>query len=137
MNDVIKSYLGKNLLDEINNNLKEYKQLNMSAKEIYKQIYDLSDLIIMSMYLIALDNNDSDLAFKIKQASSMVKEKRKLDFIDAYKNNNVDNYLSRFSKFDLISLASTLNLYALSKKDYLKLTKDQKKMYDILASYIK
>ena len=136
MNEILSSYLGENLLKVIEHNLDEYKALNLDEKQIYRQIYDLSDLVIMCMYLVALDKNESDLAFKIKKASKMLKLKRKEEFKLAFEKKNLDNFFSRLSKLDIITLAEELNLYALSNEEYQSLSKEKKAMYKALKIYL-
>lgn len=136
MNEILSSYLGENLLKVIEHNLDEYKALNLDEKQIYRQIYDLSDLVIMCMYLVALDKNESDLAFKIKKASKMLKLKRKEEFKLAFEKKDLDNFFSRFSKLDIITLAEELNLYALSNEEYQSLSKEKKAMYKALKIYL-
>ncbi len=136
MNEILSSYLGENLLKVIEHNLDEYKALNLDEKQIYRQIYDLSDLVIMCMYLVALDKNESDLAFKIKKASKMLKIKRKEEFKLAFEKKDLDNFFSRLSKLDIITLAEELNLYALSNEEYQSLSKEKKAMYKALKTYL-
>ncbi len=136
MNEILSSYLGENLLKVIEHNLDEYKALNLDEKQIYRQIYDLSDLVIMCMYLVALDKNESDLAFKIKKASKMLKLKRKEEFKLAFEKKDLDNFFSRLSKLDIITLAEELNLYALSNEEYQSLSKEKKAMYKALKIYL-
>ncbi len=136
MNEILSSYLGENLLKVIEHNLDEYKALNLDEKQIYRQIYDLSDLVIMCMYLVALDKNESDLAFKIKKASKMLKIKRKEEFKLAFEKKDLDNFFSRLSKLDIITLAEELNLYALSNEEYQSLSKEKKAMYKALKIYL-
>lgn len=136
MNEILSSYLGENLLKVIEHNLDEYKSLNLDEKQIYRQIYDLSDLVIMCMYLVALDKNESDLAFKIKKASKMLKLKRKEEFKLAFEKKDLDNFFSRLSKLDIITLAEELNLYALSNEEYQSLSKEKKAMYKALKIYL-
>lgn len=136
MNEILSSYLGENLLKVIEHNLDEYKALNLDEKQIYRQIYDLSDLVIMCMYLVALDKNESDLAFKIKKASKMLKLKRKEEFKLAFEKKDLDNFFSRLSKLDIITLAEELNLYALSNEEYQSLSKEKKAMYKALKTYL-
>lgn len=136
MNEILSSYLGENLLKVIEHNLDEYKALNLDEKQIYRQIYDLSDLVIICMYLVALDKNESDLAFKIKKASKMLKLKRKEEFKLAFEKKDLDNFFSRLSKLDIITLAEELNLYALSNEEYQSLSKEKKAMYKALKIYL-
>lgn len=136
MNEILHSYLGKNLLNLIEQNLDEYKLLHLDEKQIYKQIYDLNDIVIMCMYLIALDRNESDLAYKIKKANQMLIRKRKEDFKIAFENKNLDDFFSKKSKIDIVNLAKELNLYVLSDKEYLKLSNEEKKMYKALKKYL-
>ncbi len=136
MNEILSSYLGENLLKVIEHNLDEYKALNLDEKQIYRQIYDLSDLVIMCMYLVALDKNESDLAFKIKKASKMLRLKRKEEFKLAFEKKDLDNFFSRLSKLDIITLAEELNLYALSNEEYQSLSKEKKAMYKALKTYL-
>lgn len=136
MNEILSSYLGENLLKVIEHNLDEYKALNLDEKQIYRQIYDLSDLVIMCMYLVALDKNESDLAFKIKKASKMLRLKRKEEFKLAFEKKDLDNFFSRLSKLDIITLAEELNLYALSNEEYQSLSKEKKAMYKALKIYL-
>lgn len=136
MNEILCSYLGENLLNLIEQNLDEYKLLHLDEKQIYKQIYDLNDIVIMCMYLIALDRNESDLAYKIKKANQMLIRKRKEDFKIAFENKNLDAFFSKKSKIDIVNLAKELNLYVLSDKEYLKLSNEEKKMYKALKKYL-
>lgn len=136
MNEILRSYLGQNLLNLIEQNLDEYKLLHLDEKQIYKQIYDLNDIVIMCMYLIALDRNESDLAYKIKKANQMLIRKRKEDFKIAFENKNLDAFFSKKSKIDIVNLAKELNLYVLSDKEYLKLSNEEKKMYKALKKYL-
>lgn len=136
MNEILRSYLGKNLLNLIEQNLDEYKLLHLDEKQIYKQIYDLNDIVIMCMYLIALDRNESDLAYKIKKANQMLIRKRKEDFKIAFENKNLDDFFNKKSKIDIVNLAKELNLYVLSDKEYLKLSNEEKKMYKALKKYL-
>lgn len=136
MNEILSSYLGENLLKVIEHNLDEYKALNLDEKQIYRQIYDLSDLVIMCMYLVALDKNESDLAFKIKKASKMLRLKRKEEFKLAFEKKDLDNFFSRLSKLDIITLEEELNLYALSNEEYQSLSKEKKAMYKALKTYL-
>ena len=124
------------MLKVIEHNLDEYKALNLDEKQIYRQIYDLSDLVIMCMYLVALDKNESDLAFKIKKASKMLRLKRKEEFKLAFEKKDLDNFFSRLSKLDIITLAEELNLYALSNEEYQSLSKEKKAMYKALKTYL-
>lgn len=136
MNEILRSYLGENLLNLIEQNLDEYKLLHLDEKQIYKQIYDLNDIVIMCMYLIALDRNESDLAYKIKKANQTLIRKRKEDFKIAFENNNLDAFFSKKSKIDIVNLAKELNLYVLSDKEYLKLSNEERKMYKALKKYL-
>ena len=136
MNEILRSYLGENLLNLIEQNLDEYKLLHLDEKQIYKQIYDLNDIVIMCMYLIALDRNESDLAYKIKKANQILIRKRKEDFKIAFENNNLAAFFSKKSKIDIVNLAKELNLYVLSDKEYLKLPNEERKMYKALKEYL-
>ena len=66
----------------------------------------------------------------------MLKLKRKEEFKLAFEKKDLDNFFSRLSKLDIITLAEELNLYALSNEEYQSLSKEKKAMYKALKIYL-
>lgn len=136
MKDVITGFLGPLLSKEALRKLDEFIKLNLDDEEIYKSIINFSDLIIMCMYLLALDMNENDLAYKIKKANKKIQENRKEKFTKACDKGKGEEFLMKLGKFDKVNLATSMGLYLLSNEEYKELSADDKKYYKVLEAAI-
>lgn len=136
MKDVITGFLGPLLTKEALKKLDEFIKLDLEEEEIYKSILNFSDLIIMSMYLLALDMNENDLAYKIKKASKRIQENRIEKFTKACDKGKGEEFLMKLGKFDKVNLATSMGLYLLSNEEYKVLSSNEKKYYKTLEAAI-
>ena len=136
MLDLLISFMGNDLVSELKTDVVEYRELDLDANDIYDRISDFSDYIAMGLYLIAIDMGEDDIAYKIKRASEKLNIKKKENFINAVTNNKVNKFFKKYNKADIINLATSMNLYMLTKKEYNKLDNDNKLYYDILNEYL-
>ena len=136
MQEVVKGIIGKDLTNSFIKMLKEFKRLGYDDKEIYRNIKDLNDVSIMSLYLLATENNDN-MAFYIKKSYDRVLNNRVVKFRESVNLDCADNYLKKLSKTEIINLAYHMKLYDLSSREYNKLSEHNKLCYKILNNYIK
>ena len=135
MQEVVRGIIGKELTNSLLGMIKEFKKLKYDDKEIYRNVKDLDDISIMSLYLLATENNDN-MAFYIKKSYDRVLKNRVQKFRDFVELDSADLFLKKLSKTEVINLAYYMGLYDLNANEYKKLSSQNKKCYKILNDYI-
>ncbi len=134
-NKVIRNLFGKDMIQVIENLLKRYVADNYDEQMLYKELKDFNESVRTVMYLITLEKNSDDIAFRINRVNKLLNDERKENFLVAVENNETDRFLSMLGKGDKISLLSDLGL-DVDVRGRAEFTKEQKKYFEILSNSI-
>lgn len=134
-NNVVKKLFGDDLMKAMQDKIVEFKDGNYDVDTIYSALRSTNESVRIGLYLMALENNLDDLAYKINKVNQMLNTRRKKDFILAYKNKETDKFLASLGKPDKISLMKDLGIdVELDKR--IHFTKEQREYYEILSNSI-
>ncbi|HAB67712.1 MAG TPA: hypothetical protein DCE23_10135 [Firmicutes bacterium] len=134
-NNVVKKLFGDDLMKAMQDKIVEFKDGNYDVDTIYSALRSTNESVRIGLYLMALENNLDDLAYKINKVNQMLNARRKKDFILAYKNKETDKFLASLGKPDKISLMKDLGIdVELDKR--IHFTKEQREYYEILSNSI-
>ncbi len=131
----IQQIYGQKLFTLMEDMVNEFIRDDYSTSQIKKSLKAINESIRIGLYLLAIANNQGIMALKIYKANQELNEIRKNDFIAAYKNNKVKQFLAPLGKSDKISLMTDLGLNENSSKKAL-FNQEQKQMYKILNESI-
>lgn len=134
-NRVIRDLFGKDMIQVIESLVHRFIVDNYDEKMLYKELKDLNESVRTVMYLIALEKNKDDLAFRINRVNKLLNDERRENFLTAFENNETDKFLSMLGKGDKISLLSDLDL-DVDVRGRANFTKEQRKYYEIISNSI-
>ena len=135
MNDVINDLYGEELIKAMNHLIDEFLELNFDSSDVLKSLKNINESVRIGIYLLALERQESDMAYKINKANKRLNEIRKEKFIEAYNNDMVSKYLKKLGKVDKISLMEDLNI-DVPVNERVKLSKKQRDYYRIISESI-
>lgn len=135
MNEVINDLYGEELIKAMNHLIDEFLELNFDSSDVLKSLKNINESVRIGIYLLALERQESDMAYKINKANKRLNEIRKEKFIEAYNNDTVSKYLKKLGKVDKISLMEDLNI-DVPVNERVKLSKKQRDYYRIISESI-
>lgn len=104
-----------------------FAKLNLSVDEIYEHIKIFGEEVRAKIHLVAISNENKDLAKKIKIVNEKIKKERITNFIDSLVNGTKDEFFANMSFVDKISLkvdiehSKDLDLLSLEVKKFLEI----------------
>ena len=131
MNKTINKLFGQDLINALEEMLDDFVMLSYGEREIYKSIKEINESVRTCMYLIALDKNNKDLAFKLERVNNQLRDERLEDFKKAYKKDEHKKFLALLSKIDKQSLLKDLNIDVSDEEQY-KLSDIQKEYRKVI-----
>mgnify|MGYP007056155860 CR=1 FL=1 len=134
-NKVVNKLFGKELLQAMNELVKQLKTMNADTHEIVKEMKYINESVRVGIYLIALEKDYDDLAVRINRANGIINQERKEKFIKAYHEKQVDKFMATLGKADKISLMSDLEI-DVDVMERTKLSKEQRDYYRIISNSI-
>lgn len=134
-NKIINNLFGKELIQAMKEMLDEFANLHFEVDQIVKAMKDINESVRVGLYLMALEKNLDVVAFKINKANKILNATRKEKFLDAYKEHQVDKFLSMLGKGDKISLMSDLGI-DVDVRGRAALSKEQRDYYRLISNSI-
>ena len=126
---------GEELIKAMNHLIDEFLELNFDSSDVLKSLKNINESVRIGIYFLALERQESDMAYKINKANKRLNEIRKEKFIEAYNNETVYKYLKKIGKVDKISLIEDLNV-DVPVNERVKLSKKQREYYRIISESI-
>ncbi len=134
-NKLINKLYGKQLLDAMNDLLKEFVALDYDDESIYKALKDINETVRVGLYLMSLEKNLTKFSYRINRVNRILNEERKLKFIESYKRKETDRFLALLGKGDKISLMGDLGV-GVPLEERINFTKEQRDYYKIITDSI-
>lgn len=134
-NSIVKKLFGDDLMDAMREKLSEFQICNYDVDTLYSALKSTNESVRIGLYLMALENNFDDLAYKLNKVNNMLNVRRKKDFILAYKKKETDKFLATLGKPDKISLMKDLGV-DVELNQRIHFTKEQRDYYEILSNSI-
>ncbi len=134
-NKLINNLFGEKLtlmMDEI---LEEFYLLDYSENDIQRVLKGFNESVRTGIYLLALEKNYDNIAYRINRANNKLNIIRKEQFIEAYENKRVEEFLKTLGKADKISLMSDLGV-DLPLEERMKLPKRKLDYYKIISNSV-
>mgnify|MGYP007069880450 CR=1 FL=1 len=134
-NKIINDLFGKELVQAMREMLDEFKRLDFDEHQIEKAMKNINESVRIGLYLMALERNLDNLAYKINVANKRLNITRKEKFIEAYQKGDALKFLSILGKGDKISLMSDLGI-DVDVRGRAKLSKVERDYYTIISNSI-
>ena len=134
-NKLINDLFGKELIHAMKEMLEEFKRLKFDDRQIEKAMKNINESVRVGLYLMALEKNYDEIAYKINVANKRINITRKEKFIEAYEKGEAIKYLSILGKGDKISLMSDLGI-DVDLKERALLSKVEKDYFTIISNSI-
>ncbi len=83
-NKIINDLFGKELVQAMKEMLDEFKKLRFDEHQIEKAMKNINESVRVGLYLMALEKNMDNVAYKINVANKRLNYERKEKFIEAY-----------------------------------------------------
>ena len=83
-NKIINDLFGKELVQAMKEMLTDFRKLKFDEHQIEKAMKEINESVMVGLYLMALENNYDDLAYKINVANKRLNITRKEKFLEAY-----------------------------------------------------
>ncbi len=133
--DVVKKLFGEDLMAAMKEKLDEFVAGDYDVDTIYTALKSTNESVRIGIYLIALENDMDDMAYKINKANKMLNSRRKKDFLLAVEKKETDKFLATLGKPDKISLMKDLGV-DVELQQRVHFTKEQREYYEILSNSI-
>lgn len=133
--DVVKKLFGEDLMAAMKEKLDEFVAGDYDVDTIYTALKSTNESVRIGIYLIALENDMDDIAYKINKANKMLNSRRKKDFLLAVEKKETDKFLATLGKPDKISLMKDLGV-DVELPQRVHFTKEQREYYEILSNSI-
>lgn len=134
-NNIVKKLFGDDLMSVMQDKIKEFLEGEYDVDTIYSALKATNESVRIGLYLMALENNYDDLAYKINKVNVMLNNRRKKDFLLAYGKKETDKFLATLGKPDKISLMKDLGV-DVELQQRMHFTKEQRDYYEILSNSI-
>ena len=134
-NKIINDLFGKELVQAMKEMLTDFRQLKFDEHQIEKAMKEINESVRVGLYLMALENNYDDLAYKINVANKRLNITRKEKFLEAYEKGEALKFLSILGKGDKISLMGDLGV-DVDVRERAKLSKVDRDYYTIISNSI-
>lgn len=134
-NKIINNLFGEELINAMKDLLNKFVGLDYDEQMLLKDLKGINESVRMGLYLMALENGEDQIAFKLNRVNKMLNADRKNDFLDAFEKGETDKFLAMLGKSDKISLMDDLGVNV-DVKERASLSKIQKKYYEIISNSI-
>ena len=134
-NKLINDLFGKELVQAMKEMLDEFKNLRFDEQQIQKAMKNINESVRVGLYLMALEKNLDNIAYKINVANKRLNQERKEKFIEAYQKGETMRFLCMLGKGDKISLMSDLGV-DVDVRGRALLSKVEKDYYRIISNSI-
>jgi hypothetical protein len=124
------------VLKVMNELLDDFILSDYDEEEIYNELKFINESIRMGLYLLSLEKDFVYLSKRINRVNKRVNEERKIKFLKAYEDGEVEKFLSVLGKGDKISLLNDLGIDP-SLKSRKKCNKKEIDYYNIISQSIK
>ena len=115
--------------------LEEFHSLDYDEDTIFNILKKFNESFRMGMYLLALEKNYDNISFRINRVNKKINIIRKEQFLEAYENKSVEEFLKKLGKSDKISLMSDLGV-DLPLDERMKLSKKELDYYRIISNSV-
>lgn len=134
-NKIINNLFGEELINAMKDLLNKFVGLDYDEQILLKDLKGINESVRMGLYLMALENGEDQIAFKLNRVNKMLNADRKNDFLDAFEKGETDKFLAMLGKSDKISLMDDLGVNV-DVKERASLSKIQKKYYEVISNSI-
>lgn len=134
-NKLISNLFGEELTHVMYDMLAEFKGLDYDDDQILKVLKKFNESFRTGMYLLALQQNCDNIAYRINRVNRKLNIIRKEAFINAYGNKTTEEFLKTLGKADKISLLSDLGV-DLPLEERMKLPKKKLEYYRIISNSV-
>lgn len=134
-NKIINNLFGEELINAMKDLLNKFVGLDYDEQILLKDLKGINESVRMGLYLMALENGEDQIAFKLNRVNKMLNADRKKDFLDAFEKGETDKFLAMLGKSDKISLMDDLGVNV-DVKERASLSKIQKKYYEVISNSI-
>lgn len=134
-NKLISNLFGEELTHVMYDMLAEFKGLDYDDDQILKVLKKFNESFRTGMYLLALQQNCDNIAYRINRVNRKLNIIRKEAFINAYSNKTTEEFLKTLGKADKISLLSDLGV-DLPLEERMKLPKKKLEYYRIISNSV-
>ncbi len=134
-NKLINDLFGKELVQAMKEMLDEFKKLEFDEHQIEKAMKNINESVRIGLYLMALERNMDNIAYKINVANKRLNIERKEKFLEAYQKGDALKFLSVLGKGDKISLMSDLGI-DVDVRERMNFSKLDRDYYTIISNSI-
>ena len=134
-NKLINDLFGKELVQAMKEMLDEFKKLEFDEHQIEKSMKNINESVRIGLYLMALERNMDNIAYKINVANKRLNIERKEKFLEAYQKGDALKFLSVLGKGDKISLMSDLGI-DVDVRERMNFSKLDRDYYTIISNSI-
>lgn len=134
-NRLLIELFGEKLSSLMKEIVEEFETLDYDDNQIMNILKNYNESVRMGIYLIALQRNLSNVAYRINRVNKKINSIRVEQFIEAYEKGNAQKFLNTLGKGDKISLMSDLGI-DLPLEERLKLSKRKLDYFTIISNSI-
>lgn len=134
-NKLINNLFGKELTTMMYEMVEEFHALDYDEDYILKILKKFNESFRTGMYLLALEQNYDNIGYRINRVNKKLNIMRKEQFLEAYENKKVNEFLKALGKADKISLMSDLEV-DLPLEERMKLPKKKLDYYKIISNSV-
>lgn len=134
-NKIINDLFGKELINAMKEMLEEFIRFGFDEHQVEKAMKNINESVRVGLYLMALEKDLDNIAYKINVANKRLNIIRKEKFIEAYEKGEANKFLSMLGKGDKISLMGDLGIDG-DVKERAGLSKLEKDYYTVISNSI-
>ena len=134
-NKLINNLFGEELTIVMYEMLEEFYSLDYEDDDILRVLKKFNESFRTGMYLLALEQNFDNIAYRINRVNKKLNLIRKDKFLEAYDKKKTDEFLATIGKADKISLLSDLGV-DLPLEERMKLSKKKLEYYKIISNSV-
>ena len=134
-NVLINNLFGDELTTIMYEMLDEFYSLDYDDDHILRILKKFNESFRTGMYLLALEQNHDNIAYRISRVNKKLNIIRKENLLTAYEKKTVDEFLKTLGKADKISLLSDLGV-DLPLEERMKLPKKKLDYYKIISNSV-
>lgn len=134
-NKLLVELFGEKLSSLMKEIVEEFETVDYDDDQIMNILKNYNESVRMGIYLIALQRNLNNIAYRINRVNKKINSIRVEQFIEAYEKGNAQKFLNTLGKGDKISLMSDLGI-DLPLEERIKLSKRKLDYYTIISNSI-
>lgn len=134
-NKLINNLFGEELTIVMYEMLEEFYSLDYEDDDILRVLKKFNESFRTGMYLLALEQNFDNIAYRINRVNKKLNLIRKDKFLEAYDKKKTGEFLATIGKADKISLLSDLGV-DLPLEERMKLPKKKLEYYKIISNSV-